>query len=450
VVEELPRYWELWPLLRKLLIAGSWQIHILHATLLLGTGTIAPVAELLGIVSRQHYYERLARGLALANVVIYSVGAVLAIAAVFVTLGFFPKFFTLFFLQFFWFLIGEEITFLGQLYIVLLYYFTFPKLTGRAKPLHIVLGLTWIPMAILQQSQIIAFQGFGLTPQPASPFFNPGFIPQVSHRFFGNFSWAGYALAAFAGIQYLRHLRRGSDQTPFWDWLGSLGVSLGVLSMTFFMALSGYSWAIGTKGASPSAFYRMMVGPIAWMFQLQVLLIGMTLSLAGLYMWRRLARAGKPVRWVRRFALATLVFALLGAIPYYLGPSAERMWVSWTIPLGAMRPWKYLALAGSSLFGVATALAYLQAAREGLDWGRGGKVAARLLISVGLLALSMMVVMGAIRETARVPGAIYGQMNRLDQVIPAGLAPQEDLHRPNPHPFTGPSKRPRAPEEPRR
>jgi cytochrome d ubiquinol oxidase subunit I len=439
MVEELPRYWETTlPLLRKLIVAESWEIHILMATFLLGSALIAPLMELFGMVYRQPYYERFARGMALVNVVIYSVGAVLAIGAVFATLGFFPKFFTMQFLQFYWFLIGEEITFMGQLYIVLLYYFLWDKLAGRAKPVHVLLGLSWLPMAVLQQSQIIAFAGFALTPQPEHPFYNPGFIPQVAHRVFGNMSWAGFAIAAFAGYQYMRYGGQGKrKEAAFWDWVGSMGLVFGVLFMTF-MPLSGYAWVIGTKGTSPSAFYKMMIGAQAWIFQLLVFFIGLTFVLSGYYMWRRLARAGKDVRWLRRFTLALVFFWLLGSIPYYVGPDAERMWVPWTIPLGAMRPWKYIALIGLFGFGVAAVLAYLQGARDGLNWGGGGRIAGRTLITTGILAVSMMVTMGIVRETARLPGQIYGQMDYEGRLIPPGIYPLEDVHRPKLGPFRGP------------
>jgi cytochrome bd ubiquinol oxidase subunit I len=439
MVEELPRYWEQLTLLRKIIIAESWAIHILMATFLLGAATIAPLSELLGMIFKQPYYERFARGMALINVVVYSVGAVLAIAAVFVTLGFYPKFFTTFFLQFFWFLIGEEITFMGQLYIVLLYYFMWDKLSGRAKPLHVILGLTWLPMAILQMSQIISFMGFALTPEPEVPFFNPGFIPQVSHRVMGNLSWAGFVIATVAGIQYMRHARTDNRrETAFWDWVGSMGAVFGLVAMVFFMAFSGYSWVIGAKGTSPSAFYKMMVGELAWMFQLQTFFFGLLIVVTSYYMLRRLRQAGKSTRLMSLVTILLVFFWLLGSIPYYIGPGAEQMWVPWTIPLGAMRPWKYIALGGLSLFGLVAVLAYLQGARDGLNWGGAGHTAQRVLITAGFLVLSVMYLMGVIRETARLPGQIYGQMDYYGRIIPEYIYPHEDVHRPKLGPFRGP------------
>jgi cytochrome bd ubiquinol oxidase subunit I len=438
MVEDLPRFWEDQALLRKLLIAESWEVHILFATFLLGAATIAPTMELLGMIFKQPYYERFARGMALINVVIYSVGAVLAIAAVLITLGFFPKFFTLLFLQFFWFLIGEEITFFGQLYIVLIYYFSWDRLSGRAKPIHVLLGFTWLLMGLLQMSQIIAFMGFALTPLPEVPFFNPGFIPQLTHRVPGNLSWAGFAIAAFAAVQYRRYAgRRDLQQAAFWDWVGSMGVIFGALFM-IFMPISGYSWVIGTKGTSTSAFYNMMVGDLAWVFQLLVFFMGLAFVTSGYYMWNRLRRAGKDARWLKRFTLAMVFFWLLGSIPYYIGPSANDRWVEWTIPIGAMRPWKYISLLGLFSFALAAVVAYLHEARDGLNWGGAGTACQRALLTTGFLAISMMYLMGMTREVARLPGQIYGQMDNDSRVIPTGLFPEEDVHRPKLGPFRGP------------
>ena len=125
---------------------------------------------------------------------------------------------------------------------MLLYYFQWNKMQGRAKPLHILLGLSWIPMAIAQQSQIISFQGFALTPNPPVPYFNPGFIPQVDHRFMGNFSWAGFALAALAGSS--TSATPGRTIAP--TWLSGIGPDrwesfFGVLFLVFLCPF-GYSW----------------------------------------------------------------------------------------------------------------------------------------------------------------------------------------------------------------
>jgi hypothetical protein len=103
-----------------------------------------------------------------------------------------------------------------------------------------------------------------------------------------------------------------------------------------------------------------------------------------------------------------------------------------------MRPWKYIALTGLFGFGLVAVLAYLQGARDGLNWGAGGYAAQRALVTTGILAVSMMVTMGIIRETAKLPGLIYGQMNSEQQIIPPEIVPQEDVHRPKLGPLRGP------------
>lgn len=439
MVEEFPRYWDQLQLLRKFIVEESWLLHIWIATFTLGAGIIAPVVELLGLVRRDRRYDHFAYRLTLVNVVLYAAGATMAVAAFFFTWGFFPSFWSTLWWQFFWPLVATEVAWWGELYVLLLYYFLWNKLTGRAKPLHVLLGFMWLPMSLFQQAFLFPMVGFVLTPDVETPFFNASFLPQLSHRFTGNLSWAGFAIAAFAGYQYKRHARRNHREAMAnWDWAGSLGLIFGVLFMIFFMALSGYSWAVAIKGSSPGAFYRMMVGPLAWMFQLLVFFLGLTLVVATYYMWRRLTVAGRNSYGLKWIALLLVLFWLLGSIPYYIGPSAENMWVTWTIPLGAMRPWKYIALAGLSLFGLVAVLAYLQGARDGLNWGEGDQVASRALITTGILALSMMTLMGIIRETAYLPGLIYGRVNSQQQVIPAEIVPQEDVHRPKLGPLRGP------------
>jgi cytochrome d ubiquinol oxidase subunit I len=436
LVEEFPRYWADLDMIRKIIVGESWLIHILIATFTLGAGIVAPLAEFLGVVRKDFRYDRLARGLTTANVILYATGATMAVAALFFTWGFFPSFFSTLWWQFFWPLIATELAWWGQLYVLLLYYFLWNKMQGRAKPLHILIGLSWIPMALFQQGFLFPMVSYLTTPDSQQPIFNASLAPQLSHRFMGNLSWTGFAIAAVAGIQFRRYARRGNrEQMAFWDWTGSLGMIFGVLFMVFFMGLSGYSWVIATKGASPAAFYRMMVGAQAWMFQLLLFFLGLTLVVSAFYMWDRVKlarRYGYGLKWI---ALAMMFFWLLGSIPYYIGWSAEHQWVPWTIPVGAMRPWKYIALLGLSIFGLVALLAYLQSSRDGLNWGEAGESSQRALITTGILAVSMMVTMGIIRDTTYIPGLIFGDVNSEEQVIPQQIVPQEDVHRPKIGPF---------------
>jgi cytochrome bd ubiquinol oxidase subunit I len=436
VVEEFPRYWDGLQLLRKLIIGESWIIHILIATFTLGAGLIAPTIEAFGVVRKDPRYDRFAYGLATANVVLYAVGATMAVAGMFFTWGFFPTFFATLWWQFFWGMFATEMAWVGELVIILVYYFTWNRLKGRGKPIHILIGALWLPMSLLQQAFLFPMVDFLMTPDVQQPFFNPSVIPQLAHRFMGNISWAGFVIAFFGGLQVLRHIKKGPrEKVAFWDWVGSLGIIFGMVFMVGFMTFSGYSWVIAAKGSAPGAFFRMMISPLAWMFQLQVFFFGMTIFFASLYMYRRLKVSGNPTYGLKWITALVALFWLLGSIPYYIGPGAEQMWVSWTIPLGAMRPWKYIALGGMSFFGLVAILAYLQSARDGLNWGASGRIPQRALITVGILGLFMMMTMGIIRETAKMPGVIYGIMNSQEQLLPPQIVPQEDVHRPNMGPF---------------
>jgi cytochrome bd ubiquinol oxidase subunit I len=438
LVEEFPLYWEDLENLRKFIIGESFITHIWVAAFTLGAGLIAPFMEMMGMIRKDQRYERFARGMTTINIVLYALGATLAVAAFFFTWGFYPTFWSILWWQFFWALIATEWVWWGQLYVLLLYYFLWDRLSGRAKPLHVLLGFMWLPMSGLQQAFLFPMVDFMMTPIAEHPYFNPSVIPQLSHRFMGNISWAGFAIAGFAGMQYLRYAGRNNQrQAAFWDWVGSLGIIFGVLFITF-MATSGYSWVMAAKGNSPGVFHRMMVGPIAWMFQLQVFFIGMTVAVSTFYMWHRVKRAGRTTYGLKWIFLIVVAFWVLGSIPYYIGPGADDRWVEWTIPIGAMRPWKYIALTGIFGFGLVAVLAYLQAARDGLNWGASGQAAPRALITAGLLALCMMFTMGVIRETSKLPAFIYGQMNSEQQVIPPEIVPQEDVHRPRFGPFRSP------------
>ena len=77
---------------RSILIALVMLIHVLFANLHLGGSWIAVITESLGLRTGKARYERLARSLALFNVILFSAGATFAIAGIVFFVSLYPEF----------------------------------------------------------------------------------------------------------------------------------------------------------------------------------------------------------------------------------------------------------------------------------------------------------------------------------------------------------------------
>jgi hypothetical protein len=145
------------------------------------------------------------------------------------------------------------------------------------------------------------------------------------------------------------------------------------------------------------------------------------MMVSAFYFARRLRTAGARGAGVLKVVSVGLVLTTLVAVmPYHIAftysdvVAAGRdrpFWEGGLInPLGAMLPWKVLALIAFTLLAVAAVFWYLRGLRD-IRWGRPGNAERWLLIGAAVLTMMMMVTMGYIRENSRVPYLVNGEMD---------------------------------------
>lgn len=263
-----------------------------------------------------------------------------------------------------------------------------------------------------------------LTPTPAQEilrvFLNPTAIPLNMHRVAGDLSLAGFVVGAYGAFRTLR--ARDEEDRSYFDWMGHVGIIAG-LGFLFIQPAVGLAYVEEIRVNAAGAFSTMMRGSLSWVFLVQIFVLSVLFFLGTLYMWLQVRKGSQPGQRMLQGALAVVgLSALLAIQPYHIGPSQDYAWIPAVNPLGAMQPWKYLALAGLTLGSLAGLVTYLGATRHGLNWGelaKGGRRAQYALLTLGILASVMMVVMGYIRESSRLPYLIYPQMNmEQGQVFP--------------------------------
>src|ERR687894_474450 len=233
---------------KNVIIAVLVQTHILFAAFIIGAVFVAATSEYLGMVTKQPRYERFARNLARFVVLFFSI------------------------LQniFFWVFLVEAFMFLGQIVIVYAWYNVWDKLAYR-KVLHVTFGMIAGFFGLMAMTMIDAVASFMLTPAEvtseaslvARSFLNQTMVPLNMHRFVGNFSYAGFLIAGWAGWRHLRTTRE--DDREYYDWMGHFGLLWG-FGFLIMQPVIGYGYLKGIRESAPDAFNTIMLGSKAWVF----------------------------------------------------------------------------------------------------------------------------------------------------------------------------------------
>ncbi len=419
---------------KNVVIAVLVQSHILFAAFIIGAVLIAATSEYLGMVTKQIYYERFARNLARFVVLLFASGAALAITFVLALVTLFPVFFSILQNVFFWVFLVEAFMFLGQIIIVYAWYNVWDKLAYR-KSLHVVFGFIAGFFGLMAMTMIDAVASFMLTPAEvtseaslvARSFLNQTMVPLNMHRFVGNFSYAGFLIAGWAGWRYLRTTRE--DDREYYDWMGHFGLLWG-FGFLIIQPVIGYGYLKGIRESAPESFNTIMLGDKAWVFNLLVLWIAVLSMASTAYFVHKLRFAIEPMETLRKLAVGALGFTALFTVLNIIPADADLIpqiglvfgqGEGTQIPLGSMYPWKYIGLIGLMLVGFFIVALYLRASATGFHWGRASRWSQYALMACAFFVVLTMVTMGYTRETARRvdndPGYLINGCVKLDQQL---------------------------------
>ena len=405
-------------------IGTFFSIHILIAGLISGAGELAPAIEFLGYMRQRRRYDRLARGLGHFMTLYFSVSSTIAILLITVLLvGYWGHFWTTIVTIAWWPLFIEAWTFVLQVSLAYLWYYTWDPLRGF-KGVHMAVGGLLAIASFLQVYMIDVVASYMLTPtNPQNPIrlvLNATSYPLTVHRTVGNLAYVGFVIGAFCAIRFLR-AKKAADKA-FYDWAGSFGLLWGI-SLTLLQPVVGYSYAKEIQLHAYGSWYKMMFGTLSPLFLWQITLLGIMFLTATLYFARRLRSNGaRGAGLLKAMAVGLVLTTLLAAQPYHLGLTYDAVvgaglnrpfWEGGLInPLGSMIPWKVLALMFYTLLAIAAVVWYLRGL-PGVIWGAARRGEQRLLMLMAVLTILMMVTMGFIRENSRAPGemTIQGQQN---------------------------------------
>ncbi|HEX6537553.1 MAG TPA: hypothetical protein VF155_00040 [Candidatus Dormibacteraeota bacterium] len=447
-----------------LLVAVVALAHVQIAAFLIGASTLMIVSESVSLARRDRdpRHDRLAHGLIKSSLFVFSFGAALAIFFVlFVLSGVWGRFFVDLSRITFWSFFLEAITFFGEVVLIYTLYANWDRLDNHRLGRIGLLVLLNI-MQFLQFFWIDVVASYMLTPNGGELNFlnqvlNPTNLPLSLHRVVGNVAWAGAAVALVAGFRYLRATRRlertsrlsggapalsvgamaagnaGAEppeaaQARYWDWAGQWG-AIWAIGLSLLQPFLGYSYAKEIQLHAYPSWYSMMFGDLSNVFLVQITLLGLIFVAGALYFWRRMKEAGAQHHRLQGIvAIGLILVTAFAALPAWFAPTyADAVAAAGNKPFwegGLLNPFAYFipykvgALFALMTLGLWSLTSYLRAYSRGqLRPGLVGRRTQFTLLTLGVAVSVMMMVMGVIREHARQPYLINGELTINQQQI---------------------------------
>jgi cytochrome bd ubiquinol oxidase subunit I len=416
----------------RVAIALAALSHSLFATLVVGSAVIGAVVATLAYVTDQPRYRRLAHMIAFVLVLSTAAISFLGVSLVFTLNVFWPRFWHKIFRIMFWPFVLEGVLFLGEAVFAYLWYYlwSWSAAAGWRRRVHLAFGWFAATCAVVAMFLIDITASYMLTPHPLDSawanILNPTMIDLDLHRWFGNLTWSGFALAALSGAAFLRS--QEEEERRFYRWAGGVCFAVGFGAL-LIMPVIGYQYLLHVRYSEPQAFHTLMLGARSWLFDLVALLYGLIAVLGSLYIFRIIRSSSGPgsvARLILPASLAVLVVAwLVFAMPYYLQhvPFLSRLTDAEINPLGKMQPSKYFAIAALVSFGLLNWILFLRSFAGRASWWKTGRASGqdhpsqKILIAVAACAMLTMVSMGWVRETARAYNGylVYGVTTLADE-----------------------------------
>lgn len=411
----------------KLTIGVVALTHALFATFIVGSSLLGVATETVGWLTRRTRYDRLARMIAFTLILTTAAVSFFGVTLIFALNIFWPRFWSTLFRIMFWPLLLEAAFFLGEAIFAYAWFYSWDWAAadrGR-KRLHLVFGWLAAACALAAMLVIDMVASYMLTPRPPEllwdRLFNPTLIHLHLHRWFGNLTWTGFALAALCAVAFLRSMN--PQDRRHYEWAGGYCFAIGFGAL-LVMPVIGYEYLLRIRYEHPQAFHTLMLGGRSWLFDLVALFYSLLIILGTYYIARRLRRAetSGSSRIVPLISVAVVMVAgLVFSIPYHLQhiPGLPAMTDQVVLSMGKMQPNKYFAMAFLVLFGLMNWVYFFRSFHERIPWWErtseinSDRLSPKLLVALSLCSIVIMLTMGWVRETARAYNGylIYGEIS---------------------------------------
>ncbi|HIL34043.1 MAG TPA: c-type cytochrome [Nitrospiria bacterium] len=272
------------------------QVHILFGAFVLGVPMFIITIEVIGIMTKEKRYDRLALEFMDLIVACFATTAMVGILFLFSLLVFYPTLMTamadIFKPTYFVYVF----LFLYETLSVYVYWDRWEKWQNR-KGLHLFWGvmlniagllLVILPSGFLsfQASPVVLNPDLGPWAKAWTAINNPTWLPVIIHRVVGNLILGGFVCGAYAGVAYLG--AKTQEEREHYDWMGYIGNFIGVFGL-LPMPFAGYFLMREVYEYNQQMGITLMGGILSWLFILQAVLIGVLFVGSNYYFWQGIA-----------------------------------------------------------------------------------------------------------------------------------------------------------------
>lgn len=314
---------------RKFPVIGSrvavWsvaQLHLLFAAFVLAVPLFAIIIEIIGFVTGDQRYDRLAHEFTKLLSVSFSLTATFGAFLTFLLIALYPKFTNYLMSVFSPTFLPYVLLFFAEAFFLYTYYYGW----GKFKPwVHLCLGIglnvvgtaimfianSWLTFAMSPAG--VSDTGAVISVMDAVTNFT--WMPINIHRVIANVAFGGSVAAAYAGVKFLQ--AKTDEERAHYDWMGYIGNFIAILAF-LPLPFAGYYLASEIYAYSQTLGLTMMGGAFSWLFIIQAVLIGSLFLAANFYLWLGMGRVQEPQplqRFVKYLLIAIALCFMVWATP---------------------------------------------------------------------------------------------------------------------------------------
>ncbi len=288
------------------------ELHLMFAAFVLAVPMFALIIELIGYLTGDKRYDRLAYEFTKLLSTSFSFTASFGGLLTFLLIMLYPAFMNYLMAVFSPTFLPYALLFFCEAGFLYSYYYGW----GKFHPLvHLGLGLGINVVGTAIMCIANAWASFMMTPQGVSAsgalidlyaaFDNYSWMPINVHRFIGNIAFGGSVAAAYAAWKFL-HATSDEERAHF-DWMGYIG-NFVAISAFLPLPFAGYYLATEIYAYNQALGIMMMGGAFSWLFIIQAVLIGNLFLAANFYLWLGMGRIDGTQAYQRyvKYLLATI------------------------------------------------------------------------------------------------------------------------------------------------
>ena len=255
------------------------EVHLMFAAFVLGVPMFAVIVELIGVLTCEERYDKMAHEFTKLLTVAMSTTAIWGGILLFLLILLYPRFMNYLSEVFFPTLWIYPLIFFLEAFTLYLYYYGWDRMkTGRSKWFHLYLGLQLNIVGTILLLVANAWATFMMTPGGVDMktgammnlwevIDNFAWWPINIHRLIANITFGGAVVAAYAAFKFLH--AKGPEERAHYDWMGYVGNMIAIWSF-LVLPFAGYWLMRELYEYDQTMGITMMGGFLSWLWIIQI------------------------------------------------------------------------------------------------------------------------------------------------------------------------------------